>query len=62
MENFLPETLEPVSYFLQALDRPEWLWAFRIAAAVITVLTSVLFLCFRKRLPKEEKTRKNSPR
>jgi hypothetical protein len=54
MENVLPETLEPAGYFLQSLDTPEWLWTFRIAAALVMVLTSALFLYFRKRLPKEE--------
>ncbi|MDR1566902.1 MAG: hypothetical protein LBS48_06455 [Treponema sp.] len=61
MENFLPETLEPVGFFLQNLDTPEWLWTFRIAVAAVMVLTSALFLYFRKRLPRDDKPRKKKP-
>ncbi|MDR2618743.1 MAG: hypothetical protein LBC62_07725 [Treponema sp.] len=61
MENVLPETLEPAGYFLKSLDTPEWLWTFRIAVAFVMVLTAVLFLYFRKRLPKDGNPGKKKP-
>ncbi|AEF82043.1 hypothetical protein [Leadbettera azotonutricia] len=54
MNDVLPQTLEPVRYFLETLNSDRWFWVFRIAFAVCMVFSAVIFIFFRKRLPNDE--------
>jgi hypothetical protein len=44
-----PESLPPVHYFLQKLNTPGWIAAFRIAAVVLVCVTVVIIIAYSRK-------------
>jgi hypothetical protein len=54
MDNFLPEALPPVSYFLQSFNNNTTLWVIRIVVGIVALLSITAYFCFRKKIPAED--------
>ena len=54
MKEIVPESLEPVTYFLQGINTESSLLFIRIAFGIAVFATIIVFCCFIKRLPGDD--------
>ena len=48
MNDFLPDELPPVSYFLMEINNETWYGIFRILFTAIVIISALIYLRYRK--------------